>query len=148
MKPEPAHALERLMQALLGDLMPNVQPSYRQASVMANAMMVGVMREEIDRAAARRVEENAALRALFADATAVVKDGALRERLAAAARSADASLLVPALDESNRTLRTLLIELHAHVEELPGDAARRVEAAIWRELAASTERRKLGLGPC
>jgi hypothetical protein len=148
MKPEPAHALERLMQALLGDLMPNVQPSYRQASVMANAMMVGVMREEIDRAAARRVEENAALRALFADAAAVVKDGALRERLAAAARSADASLLVPALDESNRTLRTLLIELHAHVEELPGDAARRVEAAIWRELAASTERRKLGLGPC
>jgi hypothetical protein len=148
MKPEPAHALERLMQALLGDLMPNVQPSYRQASVMANAMMVGVMREEIDRAAARRVEENAALRALFADATAVVKDGALCERVAAAARSADASLLVPALDESNRTLRTLLIELHAHVEELPGDAARRVEAAIWRELAASTERRKLGLGPC
>lgn len=148
MKPEPAHALERLMQALLGDVMPNVQPSYRQASVMANAMMVGAMREEIDRAAARRIEENAALRALYADAAPVVKDSALRERVAAAARSSDASLLVPALDESNRALRTLLIELHAHIEQLPGDAARRVDAAIWKELAASTERRKLGLGPC
>jgi hypothetical protein len=148
MKPEPAHALERLMQALLGDVMPNVQPSYRQASVMAHAMMVGAMREEIDRAAARRVEENAALRALFAEAAPVVADAALRERLAAAARSSDASLLVPALDDSNRTLRALLIELHAHVEELPGDAARRLDAAIWRELAASTERRKLSLGPC
>jgi hypothetical protein len=147
-KPEPAHALERLMQALLGDVMPNVQPSYRQASVMAHAMMIGVMREEIDRAAARRVEENAALRALFADAAPVVKDAALRERVAAAARSADASLLVPALEDGNRALRALLIELHAHVEELPGDAARRLDAAIWRELAASTERRKLGLGPC
>jgi hypothetical protein len=148
MKPEPSHALERLMQALLGDVMPNVQPSYRQASVMANAMIVAAVREEIDRAAARRVEENAALRALFADAAAAVEDAALGERLAAAARSSDASLLVPALDESNRALRSLLIELHAHVEALPGDAARRVEAAIWRELAASTERRKLGLGPC
>jgi hypothetical protein len=147
-KPEPAHALERLMQALLGDVMPNVQPSYRQASVMVHAMMVSAIREELDRAAARRVEENAALRALFAEAAPAVADAALRERLAAAARSTDASLLVPALEASNRTLRALLIELHAHVDDLPGDAARRLEDAIWRELAASTERRKLSLGPC
>jgi hypothetical protein len=147
-KPEPAHALERLMQALLGDVMPNVQPGYRQASVMVHGMVVAALREEIDRAAARRVEENAALRALFADAAPVVADAALQGRLAAAARDTDASLLVPALEEGNRALRALLIELHAHVETLPGEAARRVDAAIWRELAASTERRKLSLGPC
>jgi hypothetical protein len=148
MKPEPAHALERLMQALLGDLMPNVQPSYRQASVMIHAMMVGAIREELDRAAARRVEENAALRALFAGARSIVTDSALRERLAAAAGTTDASLLVPALEDANRALRALLIEVHAHVESLPGEAARRLEDAIWRELVASTERRKLSLGPC
>jgi hypothetical protein len=148
MKPEPAHALERLMQALLGDLMPNVQPSYRQASVLVHGMIVGVIREEVDRAAARRVEENAALRTLFADAAALVTDHALRERLAAAARTSDPSLLIPALEEANRSLRALLIELHAHVDTLTGEPARNLEAAIWRELAASTERRKLSLGPC
>jgi hypothetical protein len=147
-KPEASHALERLMQALLTDVMPAVQPAYRQASVTVHAMIVAAVREEIDRAAARRVEENRALRALFADAAPVVSDAALRGRLAEAARGADASLLVPELEADNRVLRALLIELHAHVEGVAGDAARRLEAAIWRELAASTERRKLALGPC
>lgn len=148
MKPEASHALERLMQALLTELAPAVAPAYRQASVAIQAMMLGAIREEIDRAAARRVDENGALRRLFADAAPLVTGAALAARLAAAAAGADASLLVPALEAENRALRSLLIELHAHVESLPGDAARRLEAAIWRELAASTERRKLALGPC
>ena len=148
MKPEASHALERVMQSLLTELMPAVQPAYRQASVAMQAMMLASVREELDRAAARRVEENRALRSLFAEAAPAVTDAALRERLAAAAATADDSLLVPALEEGNRALRSLLIELHAHVEGLAGGEARRLEAAIWRELAASTERRKLGLGPC
>ena len=147
MKPAPSHALERVMQALLTELAPAVEPAYRKASVTMHGMLLLAIREEIDRAAARRVEENAALRALFAEALPVVADAALRERLRAVAESRDASLLVPALDTANQALRRLLIELHAHLEEQPGDAARRLEAAIWRELAASTERRKLALGP-
>jgi hypothetical protein len=147
-KPDPAHALERVLQALLVELAPAVQPAYRKASVTVHAMILASIREEIDRAAARRVEENRAMRALFAEAAPNVGDAALRERLTAAAASADASLLVPELDTGNRALRALLIELHAHVEQQRGDAARRIEAAIWRELAASTERRKLALGPC
>jgi hypothetical protein len=146
-KPEASHALERLMQALLTEIAPAVSPPYRQASVTMQAMMLAAIREEIDRAASRRVDENRALRALFGDAAPVVTDAALQGRLAAAARSVDESLLVPALEASNRALRALLIELHAHVETLGGEAARRLEAAIWRELAASTERRKLALGP-
>jgi hypothetical protein len=109
------------------------------------AMMLNAVREEMDRAAARRVEENAALRALFTAAAPAVTDAALRAQLAEAAAGRDASLLVPALEATNRALRELLIALHAHVETLRGDAARGVEAAIWRELAASTERRKLSL---
>jgi len=147
-KPEPAHALERVLQALLVEIAPAVRPAYRQASVTVHAMVLAAIREEIDRAAARRVEENRALRTLFADAAPSVADAALRERLRAAAASADASLLVPELDAANHALRALLVELHAHVEEQRGDDARRIEAAIWRELAASTERRKLALGPC
>ena len=44
MKPEASHALERLMQALLTELMPAVQPAYRQAGVGVQAMMVAAIR--------------------------------------------------------------------------------------------------------
>ena len=148
MKPDAAHALERVLQALLTEVAPAVEPAYRKATVTVHAMILLAIREEVDRAAARRFEENRALRALFAEAAPAVAERALRERVAAAAASADASLLVPELDESNRALRALLIELHAHVEAQRGEAARRIEDAIWRELAASTERRKLSFGPC
>ena len=147
MKPEATHALERLMQALLTEIAPAVQPAYRQATVSIQAMTLLAVREEFDRAAARRVEENRALRALFTDAEQCVGDPQLRARLSTAATSADASLLVAELELGNRALRALLIELHAHVESLPGEKARRIEAAIWQELATSTERRKLSLGP-
>ena len=147
MKPEATHALERLMQALLVEIAPAVEPSYRRANVSIQAMLLLTIREEFDRAAARRVEENRALRALFAGALDAVGDSALRERLVAAASGADTSLRVPDLEADNRALRALLIELHADVESREGAEARRIEAAIWRELASSTERRKLSLGP-
>lgn len=146
MKPDPGHVLERVMQALLTEIAPAVQPAYRQASVTMHAMLLASVREEMDRAAARRVEENAALRALFAAAAPNVRDAALRERLSSAAGTQDPSLRVPDLEAANLALRGLLIELHAHVETLAGPEARRIDAAIWRELAASTERRKLSLG--
>jgi hypothetical protein len=147
MKPDPGLVLERALQALLVEIAPSVTPPYRQATVTMQAMLLSVVREEMDRAAARRVEENGALRVLFAEALPAVREAGLRERLAAAAASADASLRVPDLDAANQALRALLIELHAHVEGLEGPAARAVEAAIWRELAASTERRKLAIAP-
>ncbi len=147
MKPDVPKALEIVAGRLLFDVAPHVAPSYRQSSVGVTAMLLGIVREEWDRAAARRVQENAALRALFRDALPVVTDTDLRGKLAAAADSADASLLVSELDASNDALRALLIELHAHVETLQSAAARALEDAIWRELVASTERRKLSLAP-
>ncbi len=93
------------------------------------------------------MEENRALRRLFADAVPAVEDAELRGRLEVAATGADGDLKVSALEASNAALRGLLIELHAHVEELESPAARRAEDAIWRELAASTERRRLVIGP-
>jgi hypothetical protein len=146
-KPDPAFVVERVFQSLLTEIAPAVQPAYRQATVMMHAMLLASVREEMDRAAARRVEENAALRALFAEAAPAVRDAALRARLEGAAHGADASLRVPDLETGNAALRALLIELHAHVETLAAPEARRIEAAIWRELAASTERRKLSIAP-
>ena len=147
MKPEVPKVLEIVAGRLLFDVAPNVTPSYRQSSIGVTAMLLGMVREEWDRAAARRVEENASLRALFRDAASAVTDTDLRLRLEAAAIASDASLLVSELERSNDALRGLLIELHALVEQQSGAASRAIEDAIWRELSASTERRKVALAP-
>jgi hypothetical protein len=101
--------------------------------------------QEFDRAAARHVEENEALAALFTDAAAVVNDAALRNELHAAASGRSSGLLISALHERNRSLRALLIALHAHVENIDGEAARRLEDRVWAELVQSTQRRHLDM---
>ena len=146
MKPDPQRVLEQTVQNLLVDVLPSLQPRYRQAGLAISAGLLMSVREEFDRAAARRVEENAALRALFARGASVVTDTALAPRLRAAAATRDESLLVPALDATNRELRALLIELHAQIEALATPAARELDAAIWRELVASAARRRLSSG--
>jgi hypothetical protein len=147
MKPEVPNVLEIVAATLLFDVAPHVAPAYRQSSVGVTAMLLGMMREEWDRAAARRIEENTALRALFRAAVPAVSDTDLRRRLEDAATSREASALVSELERGNDALRALLIELHAYVEQQASAEAREVEAAIWRELSASTERRKLSLAP-
>jgi hypothetical protein len=145
-KPDPARVLETVSMMLIMEFVPQLGSSYAQQALAGGATILAVAREEIDRAAARRIEENRALRRLFATAREVVADGELAARLAEAAASEEGSFLVSDLDRSNQALRGLLIRLHAHVEQVPGDAARRVEAAIWDELRASTERRRTMLG--
>lgn len=146
MQPDPAKVLETVSMMLIMEFVPQLASSYAQQALAGSATILAVAREEIDRAAARRIEENRALRRLFAVAREVVTDADLAARLAAAAASEEGSFLVSDLDRSNQDLRRLLVRLHVHVEELEGDAARRVEAAIWEELRASTERRRTMLG--
>ena len=147
MKPD----VDRLLEVAAAHLMMKTSPAlgagYEQSCALSLAVLLLATREENNRAAARRVEENAALRALFAEAEGVVEDAQLRTRLAEFAASRDESLLVSDLESANGVLRGLLIELHAHIEELASPEAGRIESSIWRELAASTERRKLSLGP-
>ncbi len=147
MKPDPARVLEISLQALVVEIAPHVQPKYRQSTLGMLAMLLQGTREELERAAARRVEENAAMRALFARGAALASDAALAAQLAEAARSADPSLLVSLLDAENRRLRALLVALHAHLETLASAEARALEADLWRELEASTERRRLSFAP-
>ena len=146
MKPDPQRVLEQTALRLATDVLAALQPRYLQAGVGMLAGLLGAVREEFDRAAARRVEENAALRSLFARGAWVVTDAGLAVRLREASATRDESLLVPALDAGNQRLRALLIALHAHLETLATPAARELEQAIWQELARSTERRRLSLG--
>jgi hypothetical protein len=145
-KPEISRVLEVMAGALMLDVAPHVTPSYRQASVFASALMLTSIREELDRMADRRVEENRALEALFEGAAGAIADPALRARVASVAAAREPGFKVSALEARNAALRALLIELHAHVETQASSDARRVDAEIWRELARSTERRKLSLG--
>lgn len=128
---------------LMGQIGPALPTSYQQSSAMALGAILLSTSEEFERAAARRVEENTSLRRLFGAARSVVTDSELGARLEQAAASSDGDLAVSALEASNARLRALLIELHAHVEEIESPEARSLDDAIWRELAASTERRKL-----
>jgi hypothetical protein len=146
MKPELSRVLEVMSVALMTDIAPHVAPSYRQASVFASALMLTSMREELDRIADRRVEENRALEGLLVRAGALIEDAALRERAARIAGEGEPSFKISALEARNAALRALLIEVHAHVETRSSQEARRLDAEIWSELAKSTERRKLSLG--
>ena len=145
MVPSVALVLNGLARTMLMDLLPQTTHAYGGQTLQLGAALAMMCAQEFDRAAARLAEENAALAALFADAVPVVGDTALRTDLEAAASQDSTSLLVSALEERNRSLRALLVRLHAHVETLDSDAARGLDARIWAELVESTRRRQLDL---
>ena len=144
MKPDPTRFLEVAAGHLMARAAP-LLPAYEQSSASVIGLLLTAVAEEFGRAAARRMDENRALRALFAEAAAAVEDAALAARLREAAEGGDPDLRVEALEATNADLRALLIELHAHVEGLASEAARPIEEAIWSELVRSTERRRLTL---
>ncbi len=147
MKPDLGRFLGVAASHLMTRTAPALPAGYEQSSAAALGALMIAVGEEAERAAARRVEENAALRTLFGDAAAHVERAELAGRLERAAAGSDPSLQLSDLEAANAELRALLIELHERVEALGTSEARRIDAAIWRELARSTERRKLLMGP-
>lgn len=143
MKPDVSRFLEVVVGYLMTKTAPALDTGYDQSTLMVGGVLLLAVRHEFERAAARRVEENDALRRLFADAAPTVQDIELRKRLEEAAAGQDASLLIANLERGNTDLRGLLIDLHAHIEALDSPQARHIEDGIWQELSASTERRSL-----
>ena len=139
--------VETVFQVMAMDLMERVIPaigsSYHQGTIGMVAALFGIVSEEWDRAASRRIEENDRLRELFRESAPAVNDESLRARLLELAQTRDRDSHISALENNNCALRAALIELHAHVESLTATAARKIEDAIWDELAESTERRRL-----
>lgn len=112
---------------LLGrNAQPGVPEAERASDLGLTAMLLALAGEVWDRQAAILVDENRAVRALL---------GLSGE---------DADLRISALEAENRRLRTLLTDAHAAAETV-GDTAR--QDAIWAELVAGTERRRLSTGP-
>jgi hypothetical protein len=143
MIPPVTTVMQTLAISLMTEIGPQVQPEYQQKSLGMLAVLLLMGSEDVERAAARRVEENAELRRIFGEAAACVVDDALRARLEEAAVGTDGSLLISELERANGELRELLIALHERVEELDTAEAKRIEAEIWSELRTSTERRRV-----
>lgn len=124
MTPTVPAVLAELANVAMKNAAPGVPDAERASHLALSAMLLNLAAEVWDGEAARLVEENRALRNLLGEA------------------GADDDLRITALKAANDGLRARLIAAQA-AAEAAGDTAR--QAAIWAELRASTERRKLSI---
>ena len=124
MTPEVSSVLSELAGLLVRNAAPDVPDAERASALGLSSMLLALAAEVWDGAAENLVQENRALAALLDDTTS------------------EASLNLSALRAENARLRARLIQAHIAAEKA-GDTAR--EEAIWAELRASTERRKLSV---
>lgn len=126
MTPEIPDVLGELAALLIKNAAPGVPEAERASDLGLSAQLLLILAETWDRQAHILVEENRAIRDLIGET------------------GADADLRLSALQAQNNRLRAALIQAQA-AAEASGDHAR--QAAIWAELAASTERRRLSTSP-
>ena len=124
MTPQVPAVLTELAQLLVRNAVPGVPDGERASALGLSAMLLGIAAEVWDGAAHNLVEENRAIRTLLDVA------------------GEDQSLRLSALRAESGCLRALLIEAQI-AAEAAGDTIR--QDAIWAELAASTERRRLSV---
>lgn len=126
MNPPAPAVLAELAGLLVRNTAPGVPEAERASDLGLSAMLLGIAAEMWDRQAAILVDENRAVRALLGET------------------GDDPDLRLSALKAENDRLRARLINAHA-AAEAAGDTAR--QDAIWAELLASTERRRISTAP-
>ncbi|MDE2488095.1 MAG: hypothetical protein KGO51_11935 [Alphaproteobacteria bacterium] len=124
MNPEVPAVLMQLAGVVGRNAMPGVPEAERASDLGLTAMLLALAAEVWDGAAQNLVLENRALRKLLGES------------------GQDDDFRLSKLKPENDRLRALLIEAHVAAEQA-GDQAR--QEAIWAELLASTERRKLSV---
>ncbi len=145
---DPIRLLQTLGASLAAGEALELTSDYDVKTALLAAACLGMAAEDLDRLVERLGEENAALRALLGRAAQRLGASAsLAERLRARAALPPVRPRISELRRENAELRTLLIELHAAVEEIEGGAARELEREIWAELRRSNERRRLASAP-
>jgi hypothetical protein len=137
---------------LLTQVLPEVQSPFGAQTVSLAGGLSMMVAEEFDRAAARLVEENAAVLEILQRARGVFRDAAMEKRLESAMGELPGTdlrvsalpgtdLRVSALQSENDRLRALLIEVHAAAEVAAETDAETLCELIWDELKQSTRRR-------
>jgi hypothetical protein len=137
-------SLHGIAYALREQILPSLQDPFAVETARLAALLLTLCATSVDDLAAGRVAENASLRILFADASSAVENDGLSHRLDEAAGSADTGLKISELDHETARLRTLLVELHAHVELLESPSARSIDHRIWRLLGEIESRQYPG----
>ena len=132
MKPSPELILNQAFAKIALEMGPALPPGYGQGSATTTAVLLLMVAQEFNRAAAIRKAENDAMRLLFREAAGKA-DGPLGDRLKAAGDGEDNDITVAALDKSNASLKTLLIELQTVAEDRNDTA---LEARIIRMMQA------------
>jgi hypothetical protein len=132
MKPSPELILNQAFAKIAMEMGPALPPGYGQGSATTTAVLLLMVAQEFNRAASIRKAANDAMRLLFRE-TAGKVGGSLGERLKAAGDEEDNDITVAALDKSNASLKTLLIELQTVAED-GNDTA--LEARIIRMMQA------------
>jgi hypothetical protein len=142
MRPDAGRVLNGVAVALMTRVAPEIRTPFGQQLAGLSAVLLRVVATEFDRIADRLSVENAAVAAILSDAAAVLPDASLNVRAREAANAATPpDLRVSTLQAINDRLRAILVEVHAAIEETPGEEARAMEERIWEELRESTRRR-------
>ena len=142
MRPQADHILRTTATTLITQYLPGIEKEHERYELGLSALLMMVVSEEFDRAAHRRIEENHALRRIFAESLSVIKDDDLKRRVERASERTEDNYHMSALDKLNCELQEVLIELHTHIEALEGEGARNINEAIWTELENWTKRRE------
>ena len=124
MIPDVPSVLGELARLLIRNAAPGVPDAERASALGLSSALLAMAAEVWDGAAETLVQENRALAGLLDDA------------------ACEADLRLSVLHAENARLRGLLIAAQT-AAETAGDVAR--QTAIWAELRASTERRKLSV---
>ncbi len=142
MRPDAGRVLNGVAVALMTRVAPEIRTPFGQQLAGLSAVLLRVVATEFDRIADRLSVENAAVAAILSDAAAVLPDASLAVRAGEAANAATPpDLRVSTLQAINDRLRAILVDVHAAIEETPGEEARAMEERIWEELRESTRRR-------
>jgi len=142
MKPDTALLLNSLAREVAVKIVPQLDSDYARADGGLVVELLLAAAGDIDTAASRYIEENSRLRSLFSEAGNVVGDEELDQKLGpelkTAAEGEERDYKISSLQKKNDELSGLLIRLHARVEILESDEARKIEDAIWNFLSART----------
>lgn len=127
-------ALTAAQSALSGPERLEDGPAFSRHRMLALGALLGLLAEDADRAARNLVEENRALRGLFAEAAEGGWAPGLLSRLRELARSEDADFALSTLEASNAELKKTLALLHEAVEAGRSAAGKARERRILRLL--------------
>jgi hypothetical protein len=125
--------LEGVAYALREQVSPQINDAFASDAARIAQSLIAIVGRAGDDVAAIRVEENARMRAIFAEA-ATVAGGDLAQRLVDAAVSSDPGLRISELDAETGRLRARLVELHGWLELQASAEARRIDQEIWRAM--------------